>query len=751
MSIDAVTKKEYTSTSSQTVYDNHAIPFLHQDDLEVWIKDNNTAGDYGAGKAVLQQTGVSSGAALTSTHPQVAKTRKPELSTSIKQIGYSIDTNGKVTLNAAPTTGSTVIISRATRDGSGKYTSFTNGSVLKASDINLALDQVRYQAQEARNGIMGGVAGADSATADTVDTELLAEATDSAKGVVKVGTNLSISSGTVSVADATDSVKGVVKVGTNLSVSSGTVSVIDATTSAKGVVKVGSNLSVSSGTVSVADGTASVKGVAKVGTNISLSSGTISVADGSTSAKGVVQLSDSTTSTSTSLAATANAIKVTKAVADNALPKGGGTMTGAIAMGTKKITGLGDPTSDQDAATKKYITDNYYTKTAADTAFFNVSTGDTIKDGDTFPDNDTSIATTAAINDRIIDLVDDVGGFVPIASENHFPTTNPDVNDNAGTLVSIKALSENIVTGSGVTTNNSVAQTTGGTAVTITGLTESTTYAAGFGMIVETTSTLNTYAFHRLVPKATEVTTVAGKATEITTVAGKATEITTCHSKATEITTCHSKATEITTCHTNATDIETVADNITDVSNFADLYQIATSAPSTDGGGNSLAVGDLWFDSSSNKALKVHNGTSFQAVSPTQSVLDDIAIVSGDLTRQEDLGSIADALASATTTSDLETCADNITNINTFANVYRIAASAPSTSLDEGDLWYDSTSNKLKYYTGSAWTVTAGAGLSALADDTSPELAGNLDCNDKNLTEVATVSGDNLQIDFGTL
>ena len=37
------------------------------------------------------------------------------------------------------------------------------------------------------------------------------------------------------------------------------------------------------------------------------------------------------------------------------LPLAGGTMTGAIAMGTNKITGLGNPTSAQDAATKYYI------------------------------------------------------------------------------------------------------------------------------------------------------------------------------------------------------------------------------------------------------------------------------------------------------------------------------------------------------------------------------------------------------------
>jgi hypothetical protein len=37
------------------------------------------------------------------------------------------------------------------------------------------------------------------------------------------------------------------------------------------------------------------------------------------------------------------------------LPLAGGTMSGAIAMGTNKITGVGDPTANQDAATKAYV------------------------------------------------------------------------------------------------------------------------------------------------------------------------------------------------------------------------------------------------------------------------------------------------------------------------------------------------------------------------------------------------------------
>jgi len=44
----------------------------------------------------------------------------------------------------------------------------------------------------------------------------------------------------------------------------------------------------------------------------------------------------------------------------NKLPLAGGTLTGALAMGTNKITGLGAPTSDNDAATKKYVDDNTY-------------------------------------------------------------------------------------------------------------------------------------------------------------------------------------------------------------------------------------------------------------------------------------------------------------------------------------------------------------------------------------------------------
>jgi hypothetical protein len=252
----------------------------------------------------------------------------------------------------------------------------------------------------------------------------------------------------------------------------------------------------------------------------------------------------------------------------------------------------------------------YFTETEADARYFNVSTGDTIKDGDTFPDNDTTIATTAAINDRIIDLVDDVGGFVPIANETSFPNANPDVNNGTGTLVSIKALASNLTSnGSGVAT---IANgTVGNSTVTITGLANSTTYAATFGMIVETTSTLNTYTFHRQVPKATEVTTVAGSITNINNVGGSISNVNTVAGNLTNINTVGGISANVTTVAGVAANVTTVATNISSVNNFADLYQIASSAPSTDGGSNALAAGDLYFNTSSNE-LQVHTGSAWQ-------------------------------------------------------------------------------------------------------------------------------------------
>lgn len=75
---------------------------------------------------------------------------------------------------------------------------------------------------------------------------------------------------------------------------------------------------------------------------------------------GTLDMSSGTVGTITGLATPTNASDAaTKGYVDTAdalkLNLSGGTMSGAIAMGTNKITGLGTPTADADAVTKSYV------------------------------------------------------------------------------------------------------------------------------------------------------------------------------------------------------------------------------------------------------------------------------------------------------------------------------------------------------------------------------------------------------------
>jgi hypothetical protein len=437
------------------------------------------------------------------------------------------------------------------------------------------------------------------------------------------------------------------------------------------------------------------------------------------------------------------------------------TFTGAL---TGDVTGNASTATDLAAAAKvtnseqsshSVDDDTYFTTSASDARYFNISSGDTIKDGEAFPDNDTTIATTAAINDRIIDLVDNVGGFVPIANETSFPAENPDVNNGAGTIVSIAEIVTSRTPSNGTVT---IANGQGSNTVTINNC-GTTVLADGFGCLVETTTTLNTYNFHRLTPLATEVTTVAGISANITT----------------------------------------AANNVADINNFADVYQISGSEPSTRADNSALQDGDLCYRTDLD-VIQVYDGSDYSNITPDQATINDITIVADDLASFTDLGSVADDLVANQTGGALETCADNIADIQTladiedgtdatdaiqtvagisanvttvagvsanvttvansiddvnrYANQYTISASAPG-SPDEGDLWYDSSSgqNTLKFYDGSTFNAIS-AGISSLADDTSPEVstsATTLDMNGKTITEVGTISGDNMAMDFGAV
>ena len=107
------------------------------------------------------------------------------------------------------------------------------------------------------------------------------------------------------------------------------------------------------------------------------------------------------------------------------------------------------------------------------------------------------------------------------------------------------------------------------------------------------------------------ITAVKNNESNINAVQANASNINSAVSNASNINSAVSNAANINSAVSNATNINTVATNITDVNTFADRYQIAASNPSTDGGGNALAPGDLFFNSSANE-LRIWNGTQWQ-------------------------------------------------------------------------------------------------------------------------------------------
>src|SRR5210317_1469201 len=221
------------------------------------------------------------------------------------------------------------------------------------------------------------------------------------------------------------------------------------------------------------------------------------------------------------------------------------TINDTLSLNSNRITNVTDPTDAQDAATKAYVDalESDLEGGQLDNLYFRQDSSETITSGATWSASDSFVATTAAIDARIIDLVDDVGGFVPIADETSFPTANPDIKNGAGTLISIKAMSTTRTPSSGTVT---IANGSGSNTVTITGC-GTTVLAAGFGAIVETTSTLHTYAFHRLTPKATEVTTVAGISSDVTTVSGISSNVTTVAGISSNVTTVANNNSNVTT------------------------------------------------------------------------------------------------------------------------------------------------------------------------------------------------------------
>jgi hypothetical protein len=161
----------------------------------------------------------------------------------------------------------------------------------------------------------------------------------------------------------------------------------------------------------------------------------------------------------------------------------GGTMTGAIAMGTNKITGLGTPTDSTDAATKAYVdavTEGLHihpSVVAATTA--NVALASALENGDTLD------GVTLATGNRILvknqTTQSENGIYVVQASGQPTRATDFDtaLEVDSGDFVFVSSGTANAATG---WVQTSQPATIGTDAITFTQFSGAGTYSAGTGL-----------------------------------------------------------------------------------------------------------------------------------------------------------------------------------------------------------------------------------------------------------------------------
>jgi len=144
---------------------------------------------------------------------------------------------------------------------------------------------------------------------------------------------------------------------------------------------------------------------------------------------------------------------------------------------------------------------------------------------------------------------------------------------------------------------------------------------------------------------------------------------------------------------------------------IADMNTLATSDIISDL--NTLATSDIVSDLNTLATSDVVTDMNTLATSSNVTNMDTLATNISNVNSVA--GSISNVNTAATNIANINTTASNISGVNSFADRYRVGSSDPSSSLDEGDLFYNSTSNVLKYYNGSAWVNVESTDTSNLA------------------------------------
>ena len=460
------------------------------------------------------------------------------------------------------------------------------------------------------------------------------------------------------------------------------------------------------------DGTLNVDGAS------TLASGTVS---GNWTVSGVLTVSTPSNSTDAArkdYVDTADALK---------LNKSGDTMSGALAMGTNKITGLGTPTASTDAATKGYVD-------AQVTAVIDSAPAalDTLNELAAALNDDASFATTVtnALAGKLALAGGTMTGNIVMGANKVTSTTTPTAADDLtrkGYVDTQDALKLNLTGG---TMTGDVVLGANKITSTATPATDDTLTRKGYvDSILGSATDAATSAAAAATSASNAATSASGASTSATNAASSASAAATSATNAATSasaasTSASSASTSATNAATSATAAATSATNAaTSYDNFDDRYLgDKASDPALDNDGDALLTGALYFDTTNN-TMKVYNGSAWVSSYSSDALPDQTSNSGKYLTTDGSSASWAavDALPSQTgesgkyLTTDgstaswaaLDTDANTTTkglyeHANTISADYSITSG--NNALSSGAMTID-TGVSVTVPTGSTWTI----------------------------------------------
>ena len=417
---------------------------------------------------------------------------------------------------------------------------------------------------------------------------------------------------------------------------------------------------------------------------------------------------------------------------------------------SKVIKNVADPVDNTDAVNKQFISTNLPNITTV----ANIST---------------DVTTVAGISSDVTAVVADATDIgtvsTNIASVNTVATNINDVITIAGISSDVTAVVADATDIGTVSTNIADVNTVAGISADVTTVAADGTdigVVAGISSDVTTVSGISANVTS-VAGNASNINAVAADATDIGTVATNIANVNTVAGIDSDVTTVAGISADVTAAATNNANITTVANNISNVNSVAaidtDVTTVAgmSSADITTVAGisaNVTTVAGIDADVTTVAGIAADVTAAATNVADISTIAAEVAkvvTVANDLNEAtSEIDTVANSIANVdlvgASITDVNTVASNLSGITAFADVYASGPTDPTTNLNEGDLFFNTTSDTLKVYNGTAWEagVTAGSGFLPL---TGGQLTGNLTFSGSETVDGRDVSVDGTKLD----